>query len=188
LVALHGWGANLRDLVSLAPYFNLPDYQFIFPNAPFPHPQVPGGRAWYALDTGDYRGITESRQLLFEWLMALEENTGISLNNTVLLGFSQGGAMALDIGLSLPLKAICSLSGYLHFQPDPDIVEAGLQFPPVLMIHGQDDTVVPIEEAQRAKEELTAIAVDLEYHEFKMGHEISLEALKAIEQFILSQK
>ncbi|MGH2416207.1 MAG: alpha/beta hydrolase, partial [Microcystaceae cyanobacterium] len=117
LVALHGWGANGQDLVPLASMFNLPDYQFLFPDAPFLHSQVPGGKAWYSLDASDYYGLSESRQILRDWLLSLERTTGIPLSRTILSGFSQGGAMTLDVGLTLPLAGLCSLSGYLHAKP-----------------------------------------------------------------------
>ena len=58
LVMLHGWGANFNDLTGLVDLLDLPDYQFLFPNAPFPHFQIPGGRAWYALETEEREGLT----------------------------------------------------------------------------------------------------------------------------------
>jgi phospholipase/carboxylesterase len=196
LVALHGWGANAQDLAPLARMFDLPQFGFIFPNAPFAHPQVPGGRAWYALDTNEYRGLSQSRQLLSEWLQSLEENTGVPLHRTFMAGFSQGGAMTLDVGLSLPLAGLCSLSGYLHAQPQvkgerfaPNGRGAAApaardRFPPVLIVHGRQDMVVPLQAAQQAKKELNALGVNVEYREFNMGHEIQPPVLTLIEEFI----
>lgn len=180
LVALHGWGANYHDLVSLLPQMQLEGYQYLFPNAPFPHPQVPEGRAWYALESQRYEGLLESRQLLKDWLLSLPQSTGIPLEKTVLLGFSQGGAMTLDIGLELPLAGLCSLSGYLHLQPHPQTVT----FPPVLMIHGIMDQVVPLEFAHEARDTLMKVGVPLTYHELKMGHDIPIEALSLTLRFI----
>lgn len=180
LVMLHGWGANAEDLASLSSILNLPNYQLLFPNAPFPHPQVPGGLAWYALETGKYEGINESRQLLKDWLISLEENTGIPLSRTILSGFSQGGAMSLDVGINLPLAGICSLSGYLQFKPE----KLSTSIPPILIIHGTNDMVVPVEMAQKARDELTAINAKVEYHEFAMGHEISADVLPIFEKFV----
>lgn len=180
LVALHGWGANAQDLAPFARMFNLPQFGFIFPNAPFAHPQVPGGRAWYALDTNEYRGLSESRQLLLDWLQSLEENTGVPLQRTFMAGFSQGGAMTLDVGLSLPLAGLCSLSGYLHTQPQIK----GDRFPPVLIVHGRQDMVVPLQAAQQAKRELNALGINVEYREFDMGHEIQPPVLTLMEEFL----
>ncbi|WP_245602749.1 alpha/beta hydrolase [Gloeothece verrucosa] len=179
LVVLHGWGADANDLVPIASMLNLPEYQCIFPNAPFSHPQVPGGRAWYALETSNYQGLSESRQILSDWLLSLEEATKIPLEKTILCGFSQGGAMVLDVGLSLPVAALCSLSGYLHSRP-----EITSSSPPVLMVHGRQDMVIPIQIAQQAKEELKALGIKVDYQEFNMGHEIPDVVLDVLEKFI----
>jgi phospholipase/carboxylesterase len=183
LVMLHGWGANLQDLAPLAQMLNLPGFEYVFPNAPFPHPQVPGGRAWYALETSEYHGLSESREILFDWLQSLESKTGIPLQKTILAGFSQGGAMTLDLGLSLPVAALCSLSGYLHFDPH----QKDVFLPPTLIVHGKLDPVVPLEAAQTARDELRAIGLPIEYHELDMGHEISPSVIELIKKFIAAQ-
>lgn len=182
LVMLHGWGANYQDLAPLASMLDLPGFAYIFPNAPFEHPQVPGGRAWYALETQEYNGLSESQQLLRDWLLSLPDSTGIPLENTIMTGFSQGGAMTLDIGLTLPLSGLCSLSGYLHYQPQKQNEQVNV--PPVLIVHGTQDPVVPIAAAQQAKEKLTAIGVEVQYQEFAMGHEIQPPVLTLIHKFI----
>lgn len=182
VVALHGWGANYHDLVGLVPMFNLPSYQFLFPNAPFPHPQVPGGRAWYALDTSEYKGLDQSRTVLFDWLQSLEEYTKIPLDRTFMVGFSQGGAMSLDVGIQLPLAGVCSISGYLHYQPE--IIE-NHTYPPVLMVHGKLDQVVPLGASHQARDELKEIGITIDYYEFPlMGHEIPQSALDVMQRFI----
>ncbi|MGK7931491.1 MAG: alpha/beta hydrolase [Microcystaceae cyanobacterium] len=181
LVALHGWGANYQDLAPLASVFKLPDYQFIFPNAPFPHPQVLGGRAWYALESPDYEGLTEGRQMLLDWILSLEKKTGVPLSRTVLSGFSQGGAMVLDVGLDLPVAALCILSGYLHFKPE---ARGEVNIPPILIIHGTQDMVVPLKAAQQARDELVGLGAQVDYQEFEMGHEIPPPALAKVQQFI----
>lgn len=182
LVFLHGWGANAQDVGGLASFINLPDYQIICPDAPFPHFQVPLGKAWYALERDDYQGLTESRSLLKQWLLSLESTTQIALSDTVLIGFSQGGAMTYDVGLSLPLAGLGILSGYLHSQPQ---VESDRQ-PPVLIVHGVRDQVVPLAAARKAKDELTNLGLDIDYHELNIGHEISLPVLDLIKNFVTS--
>ncbi len=179
LVGLHGWGANARDLASLAPMLQLPNYQMVFPDAPFPHPQAPGGKAWYALEKSDYFGLSESQQKLTDWLLSLEDQTGIPLSQTILAGFSQGGAMALDVGSSLPLAGICSLSGYLHSLP-----QGTENSPPTLIVHGKQDQVVPLKLAQQARDELNKLGVQVDYREFEMGHEIKPEVLTVISSFV----
>ena len=175
---LHGWGADAMDLAPLASMLDLADCQFLFPNAPFDHPQVPGGRAWYALETSDYQGLVVSRQQLHDWIISLESTTGIPLERTFLTGFSQGGAMTLDVGLSLPLAGLGSLSGYLHSEPHPQ----GPQN--VLIVHGKQDPVVPIAAARQARDLLLGLGVNVEYHELNMGHEIPIPALTILRQFL----
>ncbi|WP_277988780.1 alpha/beta hydrolase [Chroococcus sp. FPU101] len=181
MIFLHGWGADANDLAPLASILDLPNYQFLFPNAPFPHPQVPSGRAWYALENSSYQGLNESKEMLVSWLLSLEAQTGVSLDKTVLFGFSQGGAMTLDVGLSLPLAGLCSLSGYLHVTPEV----TATPIPPVFIAHGRQDQVVPIAAAQQARDVLTALGVTVDYHEFNMGHEIPLPVLAELRQFLL---
>lgn len=180
-MALHGWGANAQDLASVVPLLNLPDYQFMFPNAPFPHPYVSTGKMWYNLETNKAKGLSESRQLLKEWLQSLESSTGVPLSRTILSGFSQGAAMTLDIGLSLPLAGLVALSGYLHPVSEP----AGSKFAPVLIVHGRQDSVVPLTAAQSARETLVALGVSVQYQEFDMRHEIRPEVLALIRNFVL---
>ncbi|MGB5634086.1 MAG: dienelactone hydrolase family protein [Waterburya sp.] len=184
LVVLHGWGANYQDFVPFAKVLNFPGFGYIFPNAPFEHFQVPGGKAWYALENKEFTGLGESRKLLVDWLNSLEASTGVPLNKTILAGFSQGGAMTLDVGLTLPLAALCSFSGYLHYQPQ---AEENKIFPPTMIIHGQQDPVVPLEAAVKARDELTKIGVSVRYQEFDMAHEVQEPAIALFKQFIMKQ-
>ena len=181
IVALHGWGANNQDLASLVPFLNLPDYQFLFPEAPFPHPYTSIGRMWYDLSNGQHQGYQESRTLLTDWLKSLESSTGVPLSRTILSGFSQGAAMTLDVGLSLPLAGLVALSGYLHPISSP----ANGNFPPVLIVHGRQDSVVPLKAAVSARDNLKALGVSVQYHEFDMAHEIRPEVLPLIRNFVM---
>ncbi|MBD2609736.1 MAG: alpha/beta hydrolase [Nostoc sp. ZfuVER08] len=181
IVTLHGWGANAEDVSSLLPYINLPNYQFVLPNAPFPYPYSPIGRAWYDLRVENmYQGLTESRQLLIELLQSLEASTGVPLSRTILSGFSQGGAMTLDVGSKLPLAGLVVMSGYLH--PDA-IAAASGEIPPTLITHGRNDEVVPLQAAWKARETLGSLGVAVEYHEFDTGHEIDPQTLNVLRNF-----
>ena len=180
VVTLHGWGANAQDLASVVPLLNLPDYQFMFPDAPFNHPHMFGGKMWYDLSSEKAEGLPESRKLLTDWLQSLD-STGVPLSRTILAGFSQGAAMTLDVGLGLPLAGLIALSGYLH----PISESAISQFPSVLIVHGRQDSVVPLKAAWQARETLKALGVSVQYQEFDMGHEIRPEVLPVIHNFVL---
>ncbi len=178
---LHGWGANAQDVGSLVASLNLPDYHFLLPNAPFSHPDVPSGKMWYDLARDDYKGLAISKQLLTDWLRSCERTTGIPLESTILCGFSQGAAMTLDVGLNLPLAGLVCMSGYLHQTPQD--LEPPL--PSVLIMHGRQDTVVPLSAAQRLRDYLLTLGIPMQYKEFDIGHEISLEVLQVLQEFIL---
>ncbi|MGH1397282.1 MAG: alpha/beta hydrolase [Trichormus sp.] len=184
VVTLHGWGANAEDVAGLVPHLNLPNYHFVLPNAPFPFPHSPLGRAWYDLSVENiYQGLEESREILLKFLLSLEASTGVPLSRTVLSGFSQGGAMTLDVGSKLPLAGLVVMSGYLH----PDALSTKNNLPPILIMHGRRDEVVPLQAAATARDTVASLGVVAEYHEFDTGHEINLQMLNVARNFILKR-
>lgn len=180
VVLLHGWGANAEDLLGIVPLLQLPELVFCSPDGPMQHPHAPQGRMWYDLESPQWKGLAESRSQLLQWLQNLEQSTQIPLEKTVLLGFSQGGAMTLDVGLQLPIAGLVVLSGYLH----PELVIDRAEIPPVLVVHGRFDQVVPPAEAQNTQTFLQEIQAPYTYREFAMGHEINLETINEVQQFV----
>ncbi len=189
VVILHGWGGNPQELAQLVPYLGLPQLDYHLPAGPLRHPQLAQGRAWYDLSrigigplSGGETGLPQTRQALHTWLEKLETDTGIPPARTILAGFSQGGAMTLNLGLQLstPLAGLICLSGWLlELPPEP---RAG--YPPILIAHGRQDQVVPLSFAQRARDILQAAKVTLRYAEFEAGHEVTPEILTAVQAFI----
>lgn len=152
---------------------------------------------WYSLSetftaTGTQFGLgddfsselEQSRHALLNWIHNLTAETQIPLCRTVLAGFSQGGAMTLNLACRLPFAALMVMSGYLH-APLPERPE-DLEFPlpPILMGHGRYDPAVPLDLAQKARDQLLRLNAPLQYHEFDMGHEISLELLNLMQTFM----
>ena len=188
LVALHGWGANAADLTGLAPYLKLDRTVMVFPEAPWAHPHAPGGRMWYSFPTGyDFRrpydfaaqaDLQSSRDRLMDWLIALPKTTQIPLERTILAGFSQGGAMTLDVGPQLPLAGQIVLSGFLHYP-----TQAPVSPRPVMMVHGSYDPVVPIALAHQARAALAALDQPVLWHELTMGHDIPPQVIGLIAEF-----
>ncbi len=187
IVLLHGWGANAEDLIDLQPYLDLPNCEFMFPEGLFPHPYTMTGKMWYSFDgvgvfNGEsYRQLGISKQFLEEYLQGLPDRTGIPLERTYLGGFSQGGAMTLEVGLNLPLGGLIVLSGYLH----PHIVKPAIAHRmPILIVHGINDEVVPLHQSIHSRDQLTSWGYGVTYRQFDMGHLIIPEALTAIRDFV----
>ena len=190
LVLLHGWGANAQNVAGLIEAINMVAIPFkgLVPDAPFDHPMAPGGKQWYGFPANyDFRrpydfeqqsDLLESRKLLTGWMKSLPEKTGIPLEKTMMGGFSQGGAMTLDVGPQLPLAAMLVLSGYGHAPIAKCVTER-----PVLVIHGRQDPVVPLAKALDTKAQLEQQGLSVTYREFDMGHEVSLDALRVASQF-----
>jgi phospholipase/carboxylesterase len=189
-VLLHGWGANAQDVAGLIEAINMISIPFkgLLPDAPFDHPMVPGGKQWYGFppnydfcrphDFESQADLLQSRQLLKAWMESLPEKTGIPLEKTIMGGFSQGGAMALDVGAQIPLAAMLILSSYSHAPIRPFVTSR-----PVLIIHGRQDPVVPLSKALATKSQLMQQGIAVTYQEFDMGHEVSLDALRVASQF-----
>lgn len=186
---LHGWGSNCQDLAGLANYMDLSDYQLVFPEAPFPHPYNPVGKMWYAFpqdysfwgkpDFGDRPDLVTSCQRLIDFLTHFTQTANIPFSQIILGGFSQGGAMTLDVGVRLPLAGLMVLSGYLHAPLQPQH-----SLPPVLMIHGRQDQVVPLQAAHQARDSLQALGITPQYQEYDMGHEVQPMVFSQIQSFV----
>ena len=189
IVLLHGWGANNQDLGDLVPYFKLPEYQFLFPNGIFDHEFSETGKMWYSftgagqLNDRSLAQLATSHQILSDWILSLPDSTGIPLDRTWIAGFSQGGAMTLDIGLDLPVAGLMVLSGYLH----PDRPKPTQDGPPVLIVHGKQDDVVPVAAARVSRDLLTQWDMDIQYQEFDMGHSIVPEVLDVVRNFVVEK-
>lgn len=191
VVVLHGWGANAEDAAYFTSLLDLPQCQLVMPEAPFPHPMNPVGKMWYGFpETFNFSGEWEhlpdlqtSRQQLLEWLTALPNLTQVPLERTILGGFSQGGAMTIDVGMSLPLAGRMVLSGYRH-----NAIPGLPNQPQVLMVHGQADPVVPLQAAQETRDRLQQAGAQVQYEEFPgMGHEVSPLVLDLMQKFIQTQ-
>lgn len=141
LVVLHGWGANADDLRPLGESLSdlhSAELEVIAFDAPQPHPDT-SGRQWYGLFPARWDEVPKAVADLKNRLLGLDGGEQ-ALQSTVLFGFSQGGAMALNCGCDLPLAGVISCSGYPHpdWQPSPN-------HPDVLLLHGKHDEIVPFE-------------------------------------------
>ncbi len=162
VVLLHGLGADGNDLISLAPYFAqvLPEAAFVSPHAPFPCDMAPFGRQWFSLQERTLEtilgGVRMAAPILDGFLDAELEKAGLTAERLALVGFSQGTMMALHVGLRREAgpKAIVGFSGALLA---PELLpEEIASRPPVLLVHGAADEVVPAQSLPAAVAALEA--------------------------------
>ena len=151
LVFLHGWGADAEDLLPLGQELNeLLDkkLELVFLRGFEDHPDGLG-RQWYPLFPHDWSLVPAANVLLQKRLKAIE-SMEIGLTKTVILGFSQGGAMALSAACNLPVLGIIACSGYPH--PGFELVSSNCA--PVFLTHGQYDEVVPKKASEKILDNL----------------------------------
>ena len=186
VVVIHGRGADANDLADLAPMLDPPaGCRFVFPNAPKPFEAYPGmnfGWTWFDGWPPQEESVTASREILLRFLAELTAK--YPTTSLVLAGFSQGAMMSLDTGLRAEqsVAAIVAMSGGLYEENLPDLrARAGL---PVLITHGSADDVVPVNYARRARRILEDAGLDVEYHEYPMGHQVVPEEAAVVKQFL----
>ena len=154
VVFLHGYGADGNDLIGLAKQWQgfMPDAAFVSPNAPEPCVQAPGGRQWFALTMRDenerWAGVNKAAPGLNAFLDAELDKLQLDDSKLALVGFSQGTMLALHVGLrrGRPPAALLGYSGELVGREH--LAEAhgpGAKTSPILLVHGSDDDVIPLE-------------------------------------------
>jgi len=184
VVLLHGLGADGNDLISLAPLLaqQLPQAAFVSPHAPFPCDMAPFGRQWFSLQDRDpaalLGGVRLAAPVLGAFLDAELARHGLGDDRLALVGFSQGTMMALFVALrrAEPCAAVVGYSGALigaEVLPD-DIASR----PPVLLVHGEADEVVPVRALSAAVTALQANGVPVESETRRgLGHGIDERGL-----------
>jgi phospholipase/carboxylesterase len=198
VIWMHGLGADGTDFVPLVPELRLPDGvapRFIFPNAPERPVTVNNGmrmRAWYDIyslgvrDREDAVGIRESAAVV-HGLIDRERAAGISAGRVVLAGFSQGGAIALQAGLRYgeALAGILALSTYLPLAATVAAEAAAAnQSVPILMCHGREDPIVPLELAEKSCDTLNDLGYHPRWLDYPMQHQVCAAEILAISRWL----
>ena len=199
VIVLHGLGADGNDFVPICDELDLAavgPVRFVFPNAPVRPVTINGGmrmRAWYDITGADLlrredeTGLRESR-LEVAALLAREQARGVAPARTVLMGFSQGSAMALLTGLrhAERLAGLVALSGYLPLAASTAAERSTANADtPVFMAHGRFDGVVPIARATASRDALLALGQPVEWHEYPVQHAVSAEEIADLNAFLL---
>ncbi|MHA1151870.1 MAG: alpha/beta hydrolase [Alphaproteobacteria bacterium] len=185
VILLHGLGADGNDLISLAPLFArvLPEAAFVSPNAPYPCDMAPMGRQWFSFQDRDpsavLTGVRAAASHLDAFIDAELERAGLPDARLVLIGFSQGTMMALHTAIrrAQPCAAVIGYSGALV---GPELLAEEVRSrPPVLLVHGQADEVVPFPSMAAAEQALRDAGI-LVHGEARpgLGHGIDEEGLQ----------
>ena len=187
VVFLHGYGADGKDLIDLANPFAmaLPNATFISPDAPFPCAMSPQGREWFPIEEIPNGAIKASDNLL-NLIKKEAEDLNLTFKDVVLIGFSQGAMMSMQCLLlnKFQLGAIIGYSGALRDEnikaADSLIVGGKHKFSdtPILLVHGEQDEVVPFQSLQKSKSLLDSVGFNVEtLSRPKLGHGIDPEGI-----------
>jgi phospholipase/carboxylesterase len=177
VILLHGYGSNGEDLISLAPYWRdaLPETAFVAPNAPEICPGAPGGYQWWGITSLD---PTARASALNAFIDAELSRTGLTEIDLALVGFSQGTMMALHVGPTRS-TAVAGIVGYSGMLADASALTAAQTKPPILLIHGDADPMIPVTAFHQAKAALDAAGFSVESHVSRgLAHSIDMPGLQ----------
>lgn len=191
-VWLHGLGAGADDFVPVAQMLARPEVYWLFPQAPDLPVTLNGGYqmpAWYdirSLEPGPEREDFAQLQQSSAMVATLVEQycKKLAVDDIIVCGFSQGGAVALDLALRGPLrlKAVVALSTYLAGDRT-DATELNANTP-AYVGHGTHDDVVPLHRGQHVRDTLTALGRPVTWGEFPMAHSVDAAEIQAIGAFL----
>jgi phospholipase/carboxylesterase len=196
VVFLHGYGADGNDLIDIGRAWQqmLPHAAFVSPHAPEPCGQAPVGRQWFPLTMRDpnerWLGVNKAAPALERFLDAELARHKLPPSALALVGFSQGTMMSLHVGLrrATAPAAIVGYSGVLvtPADVDPDKFAAEITSrPPVLLVHGDRDDLIPPQALFQSTQGLAALEVPVEWHlSSGVGHGIDGEGLRHGGEFL----
>ncbi|WP_293868140.1 dienelactone hydrolase family protein [uncultured Alsobacter sp.] len=194
VVLLHGYGADGDDLIDIGRAWQgyLPDTAFVAPHAPDPCGMAPMGRQWFPLTMRDpherWTGVVGARPTLDGFLDAELARHGLDDTRMVLVGFSQGTMMALHAGLRRSRQP-AAIVGYSGMLVGPErLADEGACAPPVLLVHGSADDVIPAQALFMSAQGLAAAGLTCEWHlSMDVGHGIDEDGLRHGLQFAAFQ-
>ena len=191
VIWLHGLGADGHDFEPIVPELGLEvPTRFVFPHAPVRAVTINNGRrmrAWYDISgfsgaQEDAPGVRASASAVAR-LVDREVERGVPAARIVLAGFSQGGAIALHLGLreNRRVGGIIALSTYLPLPATlPSEISAVSQGLPIFMAHGSADPVIPIELAEASRQALEREGCPVEWHVYPMAHSVCVDEIRGI--------
>ena len=185
VILLHGYGSNGDDLMGLVPHWraSLPDTVFMAPNAPEICPGAPGGYQWWSLtDLGrDSRaaGVRQAAPLVNAFIDMHRTAYDLPNSQVALVGFSQGTMMALHVGPRRP-EVLAGIVGYSGMLADAEALRTEVKTrPPLLLVHGDADPMVPFAAMGEAEVEFKATGFQINTHTAQgLGHSIDEAGLR----------
>ena len=194
VVFLHGYGADGKDLIDLAKPFGmaLPNASFISPDAPHSCAMSPQGRQWFPIEEIPKGAIKASLSLL-DLIESETKNLNLSFKDVILIGFSQGAMMSMQC-LLINQKQLCAIIGYSGALRQENIDAANDKIlngkhkfsdTPILLVHGEQDEVVPFESLERSKNLLNNIGFNVQtLSRQNLAHGIDPEGISKGMQFL----
>lgn len=203
IIVLHGLGADGSDFLPLVPELDLSaigPVRFVFPSAPVRPVTVNGGyrmRAWSdifppspdpAIPRREDEAGLRASQAAIQQLLDREAARGVPPERTVLMGFSQGCALALLAGLRAPqrLAGLVGLSGYLplaaHTAAEASQANQGL---PIFLAHGTQDGVVDVARGAHARDVLQPLGYPVSWHTYPMEHTVCAQEVADLHAWLL---
>ena len=191
VLLLHGYGSNGNDLISFAPMWQdaLPDALFLAPHAPQRCAMMVAGYQWFGLSNFDPVTLAKNTAAAAPAIHAFIDRKllqyGLNDEALAIVGFSQGTMIALQVGLRRP-QAPAAIVGYSGlFTGSADLSAKDKFKPPILLVHGAADPVVPIDALHSSKAALDALGFDVETHIAPgLGHTIDPPGLSLGKEFI----
>ena len=191
IILLHGFGSDGNDLIQLAKVWSqfMPEALFLAPNAPEVCTTSPSGYQWFSLaalskaeiDAGVIRASATLNSFIDINLRKYQRKE----DRLVLVGFSQGTMMALQVGLRRP-QSCAGIIGFSGQLPNAEKLKTEVKkTTPVLLVHGANDEIIPVKALFNAVSELGAIGINVQWHvSTDHGHSIGKDGLELAEEFL----
>lgn len=191
VILLHGYGSNGADLIALAPHWRqaVPDALFLAPNAPERVPGMWGAHQWWDLSTRDRAsraaGAAAAAPVLDAYIDRQLVKYGLTEADTALVGFSQGTMMALQAGPRRE-RQLAGIIGFSGMMADAASLARDVHSkPPVLLVHGSLDDMIPVEAYHEATTALERLGFDVSGHVSPgLGHSVDAAGMELGKQFL----